>query len=116
MGMFDPEEGKPYGRCNDCGVEVADKDASSRHLSETFEAAKATGGSSSHSVRVLNDDREGRIKSEVRQAVSGAIDDAIEELWQLVDDGGATEEEISSALAHYSDFRDAWGEAQGEVE
>lgn len=110
MGRFDPVEGKPYGKCNDCGIEVADKEESSDHLAETFAAAKAEGGSKSHSVSVLNADRVGRISNEVSRTVDAAIENAMDDLWRLVDSGDASEGEIEAGLAFHSEFRDAWRE------
>lgn len=115
MSKFDQIEGQPYGKCNDCGVELIDKNAASAHTTETFEAAKVKGvGQSSHGVRVQNDTRDGRIKSGVSQVVEDAITDAVDELWRLVDSGDATEEEVTAGLAFHSEFQDAWEEAVSE--
>ena len=114
MSEFDQVEGQPYGKCNDCGVVLSDKDASSAHMSETYAVAKASGGSSSHSIRVLNDDRDGRIKCSVANVVDDTIIGALEELWRLVDDGDVTEEEVSAALSFHSDFQDAWNQEVAE--
>ncbi|MGP7812386.1 hypothetical protein [Glutamicibacter soli] len=102
---FDPEAGKDYGRCRDCDLTLETREDAESHMHSSMQD-DGRGGRASHSVSVLNPPRQARIDSEVRWAVSGALDDAVAQLERLLRD--ASEDEISSALSGYPDFRDAW--------
>ncbi|VXB23595.1 hypothetical protein [Citricoccus sp. K5] len=102
--QFEPTPGQPYGKCNDCGAVIDSQADGRKHMSETFEQAKAEGRSKGHSISVLNPSREGRIQNAVDRIVQDAIDDALEDLEDLdLDD-----DEIGEALVWHSSFRDAW--------
>ena len=113
---FDPVAGEPYGLCAECGMTMATEDDAREHMSTTFEAAKAKGGSKGHGVRITNPGRGARIEREVSSLVDDSIQRAMEDIDNLVERGDATTEEINEALRWYSDFHEAWDEYNNEKE
>ncbi|WP_269304854.1 hypothetical protein [Aeromicrobium sp. HA] len=108
-----------HSECLDCEAKFADKNEADVHMRETFDAAPvgADGWSrSGHRTRVVNPTPEERAeikaRSTVSWAVSDAVDGAIDSLIRKVDRGDITAEEVRHHLRSYSDFIDAWDEAQ----
>lgn len=112
---FDPIPGEDYGTCSTCGISVTTQADANSHMSETFEEAKAKGGSKGHGIRVTNPSRESRIEKEVRWLVEEALNRAMEEADDLVERGHASADEIREAFGWYSDFSDAWDEYLKEM-
>lgn len=107
---FDPSPDADYGKCNDCGINLATEPDAKAHMRTTMEEAQSKGASRSHRVSVLNPGREQRITTEVDCLVDDAIQDAMEQLDRLVDRGDASEAEITAALKWHSDFANSWEE------
>ena len=113
---FDPVAGEAYGLCTDCGTTMGTEDDAREHMSTTFEAAKAVGGSKGHGIRITNPGRGARIEREVSSRVDDAIQRAMEDIDNLVELGDASVDEILEALTWHSDFQDAWVEYNNEKE
>lgn len=112
MARFDPEEGVPYGKCEICAEELADRAAVNAHL-----AASRTEGGSSHRVRLTNLTRPERITQHLEMEANDAIDEAItsfvDAAARLLDREGVTLGEINEAVKKVyadADWSDAWRE------
>lgn len=93
---FEPQPGKPYGRCRDCGQELPTEQEANDHMAETMAASPDR---RSHGVAVTNPNRPARVRAAVRDAIDNAVREAVDEVDQMVDDGDITEEEARSALS-----------------
>ena len=93
---FEPQPGKPYGRCRDCGQEMPTEQEANDHMGETMEASAER---RSHGISVTNPGRSARVRSAIRDAIDDAVRDAVDEVDRMVDDGDITEEEARSALS-----------------
>lgn len=121
--MIETEQVHPYAVCKDCDAEFADRDEMSTHFKETYREVSnaellAAGGSmtTSHRASVINPTDEERRAWRVRNAISDALDKACEELWDDVERGYFTTEEVRVQL-RYFDFYTAWEEyIKGEDE
>lgn len=102
-----PEQ--PYGKCSDCGKEVASRDELSEHLKETQPEVMLV-GSKSHSVRIVNPTRAEKARNRVGDVVQAVLDDAMDEIESLLFLKEATREDIKKALVGHPDFADAWAE------
>lgn len=99
---FDPEEGAPHGTCVTCG-RVLDTETDVRaHLDETLTEGH------SHRVRIGNPSRPSRIEAALESLIDHAIDDVMDDIQKLVDDGQLTAEEAQVALSRHDDFSDGW--------
>ncbi|MFB7917062.1 hypothetical protein [Streptomyces sp. NPDC056061] len=108
---FDSDPDEPYGRCLQCPSLVLTTQAdATTHMTETYVAAQADGGTSGHSVEVTNPPRSRRIETEVARVVDTAITDAIDRLQRLVELGDVTAEEITHSLRWHNEFDEAWQE------
>jgi hypothetical protein len=103
---FDPKPGRIYGKCRDCGIEIATQELSRQHLDGT----SSKHGSRSHSVIVLNPSRQSQISSHIAWRLDVAINAAFEDLMRDVERGDLTVEEISGEMYSYPDFSDGWDE------
>lgn len=98
MRTFNPDPDKDYGICKNCGVSLKTQDDTSAHLV-----------ASRHTVRITNPSRASRIRDEVDWITgSHALYDAIDELWELVADSDATEDEITDSIISWDRLRDEW--------
>lgn len=93
-----------YGTCVTCGIDLPSPEDSRRHLDETM----PDDGGSSHTTRVLNPTPKERARSEVQWIVADALEEACEELDNLVERGEFTEEQVADALRGLPDAFDAW--------
>lgn len=108
---FDPEAGKDYGNCEDCGIVLATEADAQKHRTETAGSIQSSirgHGTRSHRTIAHNPPRHVRVRSAVESIVCDALDDAVRELWDLLED--ASEDEILDALQFSTSFRDAWEE------
>lgn len=104
---FDPMPDKPHGVCVDCGIEIADSGVMSAHFAET----RVNGGGRSHTIRNTNPTRARRIENALEDIAESALYEFVEEASRLIDDGDATEAEITEALRTlHADFSDAWAD------
>lgn len=105
---FDPDEGKPYGKCLTCGIDLATDADAKAHRTETAEAAHAAGKNGGHGTRTLNAPRAERIENEVDSLVQDAYESFVEELQKLVNGRHITEAEATTAVFHFDGFDEAW--------
>lgn len=104
---FDPTPDLPYGSCVTCGITLEAREDAQSHMKETLVAGKMP--RRSHTTRSMNPTREDRIEREVRFIVEDAIQDAIDEIERLVEQGHITRDEATKALRDVpGDFTDAW--------
>jgi hypothetical protein len=104
------EQTKPYGRCKDCNLELADRPAVDAHLKETF-----TGIGSSHSVEIVNPTEAEQQVSRVRIAIDDVLVRACEELYDQVERGRMTLEEVKAQIGFF-DLEEAWDDYVREGE
>lgn len=105
-GKYDQIEGVPYGRCVDCGIELATDADGIAHRAATM---GPSGQGPSHSTRAENAPRAQRIQQMVDHTVYDAIEEALDKLRDEIDRGDVTADEVREALRWHSDFGDAWG-------
>lgn len=98
---FDPPaDAEVYAECRTCDhVSPTEADAGA-HMHDTFEAAKAEGGSRGHSMAIITPNRERRIQREVDGIFESCfLSEAIDEVQALVDADDITEAEAAHAIA-----------------
>ena len=78
----------PYARCKTCDIgDLATEELAHAHMREQR-----------HTISILNPSRQDRIDMEVYDEISGRLDDIFESLYELIEDGAATKEEITRAI------------------
>jgi hypothetical protein len=102
---FDQKPGEKFGTCLTCKIDLLTEEDSKNHVNETI---KASPDHRSHSYVVLNPSREEKIKRAVSSIIDSAIQDALEDVDDLVYRNDATEEEITKALRFYDNFSEYW--------
>lgn len=107
---FDPpkDSAAPCANCNDCSFVGATEDEANAHMHETLEAAKAAGKSSGHRMTIATPNRESRISRNISDILYGAVERALDEIQQLVDDDHITENEAAHAIACAGNPSTAW--------
>ena len=93
---FEPQPGKPYGRCRDCGRELPTEQEANDHMSKTMEASAER---RSHGIAVTNRGRSARVRSAIRDAIDDAVRDAVDEVDQMVEDRDISEAEARGILS-----------------
>jgi flagellar motor component MotA len=107
MSRFDPHPDKSYAACTGCEEVFPTRPEMRAHLTETFKNGK------SHSARITNASRLERIENELESLADDALGEFIDEAHRLMEDGDATEEEITEAMRHIvADFSDAWEQSK----
>ena len=103
---FDPDPAKPYGTCVTCSRELQTEEDGRAHMAETMAAAL---DHRSHTISPSNPPSEDRIRNAVTTVITDKIDEAMEDLDDMVRRGEVTEEEVTAALRYASvDPDDAW--------
>ncbi|UZF57678.1 hypothetical protein LH935_06750 [Gordonia polyisoprenivorans] len=99
MSRFDQRDlaTNPYGKCKDCGIEIATEAVSLAHMKE-----------SRHAIWVINPSREHNIERYVSFEIETALEEAFEDLYRLVESGEATADEIEKALASSCYIDNEW--------
>lgn len=117
-GRFDPHNPEdPRGKCTSCALVLATEEDVKKHLSETFEAAKAAGSTSGHGVQILRSTRAELIQRYVSSELDDALNEVVDDLFKVIDRGDATRAEITEAVKwQYADLSDAWEAALLEEE
>ena len=78
----------PYARCKTCDIgDLATEELAHAHMREQR-----------HTISILNPPRQRRIDSEVYFEISGELDDVFERLYDLIENGDATAEEVTRAV------------------
>lgn len=106
---FNPKDTGPYGRGED-GEIFQSKEEAEAYTTRTLEEARANGGSRSKSVTVNYATREDLIRRFVTHEIEDALEDAMNELCDAVDNGDATADEIRKALFYATDLEDMFDE------
>lgn len=106
---FNPLNTGPYGRGED-GEIFQSKGEADAYIERTMAEARANGGSRSKSVTVSHSTREDRIRWFVVSEIDNALEDAMNELCDAVDNGDATADEIRKALHYATDLEDMFNE------
>ncbi len=108
---------QPYAKCQDCDLDLADRPAVTAHGRETMAPVTGEGGVTArgHRVSILNPTDEERRASRVRMALSDALDKACEELWDDVERGYFTADEVTAEMWAF-DLDIAWEEYVKEAE
>jgi hypothetical protein len=107
---------KPYGKCQDCGIDLADRDAVSAHGRETMAPTGEPGiVARGHRVSIVNP-TEGEMRaSRVRIRVADALSEAVESIYESVERGEFTADEVSAELWAFP-LEDAWDDYVAEVD
>ena len=106
--VSDTECQKSYGKCQDCEIDLADRDAVNAHMRETRTPTGEPGViERSHRVRIVNPTEEERRASRVRMALADALDKFCEELWDDVERGYFTADEVKAEMWAF-DIDTAW--------
>lgn len=103
---FDPIEGKNYGKCGTCNLDIATEQDSDDHMAATANSVKTIHGQASHSITVHNPSREERIEQFVENLVEEAIREVSDKLYDMVQEGKFDTAEVLEGLNKYDDFRD----------
>lgn len=111
MSRFDQDLAANYGKCTTCEIDIPTEQDGEAHMSETLAASE---NKRSHSIRRMNPTRKQRIESSVENIIDAAISSAMEEIDDLVQREGISEEEATEALRRQGDFFDAWEEYLAE--
>lgn len=106
---FTPINTGPYGRGED-GEIFQTKEEADAYIKRTMAEALANGGSRSKSVTVNYATREDLIRRFVTHEIEDALEDAMNELCDAVDQGDATADEIRKALHYATDLEDMFNE------
>lgn len=107
---FDPVPDQDYGCCITCGKPIPTQVDATAHMSTTVDA-----GGSSHRIALQNPPRERRIRSHVSTLITDAVDQALEQIADLVNQGQITRTEADEALRSHPDFGDVWTESADEL-
>jgi hypothetical protein len=111
-----PVEDRPYGKCQDCDIDLADRDAVTAHGRETMAPTNESGIiARGHRVRIINPTEAEQRASTVRMRLGDALDDACESLYERVERGEFTAAEVSEHLWMF-DLRDQWDDYVAEAE
>ena len=101
---------QPYAKCQDCGIDLADRDAVTAHGRDTMAPTNELGVvARGHRVSIVNPTDEERRVSRVRVALGDALDRACEELWDDVERGYFTADEVKAEIWAF-DLDIAWDE------
>lgn len=102
------ETEKPYAKCVDCDLDLADRDAMNAHLHDTVAPTGEAGVTArGHSARVVNPTEAEQRASQVQMRVQDALEAAYEDLHERVDLGEFTAAEVAENLWMF-DLRDGW--------
>lgn len=121
MSEIEIETEKVYAKCQECGVDLADRDAVSAHgketmaptpTSEVFSTGVVARG---HRVSIINPTETEKRASRVRRAVSDALETAYEEIFEGVERQEFTAAEVTANLWMF-DLHDGWANYVGENE
>lgn len=112
---FNPLNTGPYGRGED-GEIFQSKEEADAYIKRTMAEALANGGSRSKSVTVNHATREDLIRRFIISEVEDALEDAMNELCDAVDQGDATADEIRKALFYATDLEDMFDEWMEEYD
>lgn len=106
--MTSPTTEKPYGKCQDCGVDLADRDAVSAHGRETMAPTGEPGiVARGHRVSIVNPTDAERRAGRVRACIADALEDAYEDLYRYVERGEFTAADVTAEMWVF-DLRDGW--------
>lgn len=93
-------------KCRDCDVDLPDQAAREAHLEETLEASPER---RSHTIAGGKTRERSPEEVEVSSVVNDALDRVLDELQRLVTRGKVSDEEhMTTLLAAYPDFQEAW--------
>ena len=107
---------KPYATCQDCGVDLADRDAVNVHGRDTMAPTGERGVTArGHRVSIVNPTDDERRASKVRMRVSDALDSAVGDLYSDVERGEFTAAEVGAQLWAF-DLSDSWDAYVAEAE
>lgn len=99
-----------YAKCQDCGVDLADRDALNAHTKATMAPTGEAGITArSHRVQVINPTEDEMRASRVRSAIDRALDDLYTELDERVRRGDFSEEQVTEQIRWF-DLTDGWDE------
>ena len=112
---FNPPNTGPYGHGED-GELFQTKEEANAYTTRTLEEARANGGSRSKSVTVVHATREDLIRRFVTHEIEDALEDAMNELCDAVDNGDATADEIRKALFYAIDLEDMFDDWMEEYD
>lgn len=106
---------KPYATCQDCGVDLADRDAVTAHGRDTMAPTGEPGiVARGHRVSIVNPTEAEQRASRVRMSVTDALDSAYEDIYDRVERGEFTAAEVTENLWMF-DLRDGWDDYVAEV-
>ena len=107
---------KPYGNCQDCGIDLADRNAVTAHIHATMAPTNELGViACGHRVSIVNPtDIEVRA-SRARLAIQDALSSTIEDLYDDVLRGDLTVAEVSAEMWAF-DLRNEWDDYVAEAE
>lgn len=105
-----------YAKCKDCDAEFPDRDTMSSHLHDTIAPTGEPGLiARGHQARVINPTEAEQRESRATWAISSALDTLYEELYEEVERGRCTAEEITKVMWKF-DLRDGWDEYVAEAD
>jgi len=103
-----------YAKCQDCDIDLADRDALNDHTRATMAPTGEAGVvASSHRVRVVNPTEAERRASRVRMRIQDALGEAYEDLCKQVERGEFTGAEVAAEMWAF-DLRDGWDDYMAE--
>lgn len=107
---------QPYATCQDCGVDLADRDAVTAHGRETMAPTGEVGViARGHRVSIVNPTEAERRASRVRSEVGYLLDNLYDDLYERVERGDFTASDVTDNLWPF-DLRDGWDEYVSEAE
>lgn len=112
---FNPKNTGPYG-CGEDGEIFQSKEEADAYTTRTLEEARANGGSRSKSVTFNYATREDLIRRFVTREIEDALEDAMNELCDAVDNGDVTADEIRKALFYATDLEDMFDDWMEEYD
>lgn len=108
---------KSYAKCEDCGLDLADRDAVTAHGRDTMTPTGATSGitASGHRVSIVNPTESEIQASRVRMKIQDALDSAYEDLYDSIERGEFTAEQVKAEMWVF-DVADGWDDYVAEAE
>ena len=104
-----------YGKCQDCNVDLADRDAVTTHTRDTVApTGEQDVVARGHRVLIVNPTEEERRASQARMHLRDAIDSAYEDLSECVERGDLTAAEIAAEMWAF-DLEDGWDAYMAET-
>lgn len=105
---------QPYATCNDCGVDLADRDGVSAHGRDTMTPTGESGiVARGHRITIVSPTEAEQRASRARMVISDALDEAYEYMSDRIDRDEVTLTEIAENLWVF-DLADGWADYMEE--